>query len=92
MLENDLWLKHASHANSMATQISDGLQKISGVELTQKTEVNAVFLKLPPQQKNFFRIGPTSMSGNKKMKSVLWQAVKHPQRMWTKCLRGYVGL
>ena len=35
----------------MATQLSDGLQKISGVELTQKTEVNAVFLKLPATAK-----------------------------------------
>lgn len=55
MLENDLWLKHASHANSMATQLSDGLQKISGVELTQKTEVNAVFLKLPPTAKELLQ-------------------------------------
>ena len=55
MLENDLWLKHASHANSMATQLSDGLQKISGVELTQKTEVNAVFLKLPATAKELLQ-------------------------------------
>ena len=39
----------------MATQLSDGLQKISGVELTQKTEVNAVFLKLPPRAKELLQ-------------------------------------
>ena len=55
MLENDLWLKHASHANSMATQLSDGLQKISGVELTQKPEVNSVFLKLPAAAKELLQ-------------------------------------
>ncbi len=47
MLENDLWLKHASHANMMAALLADGIKLIHGLELTQSTEVNAVFLKLP---------------------------------------------
>ncbi|MBT94600.1 MAG: threonine aldolase [Acidimicrobiaceae bacterium] len=51
MLKNDLWLKHASHANMMATQLADGLKDIEGVELTQKTEVNAVFAKFPAEVK-----------------------------------------
>ncbi len=55
MLENDLWLKHALHANRMAAQLSDGIQKISGLELTQKTEVNAVFLKIPAKVKELLQ-------------------------------------
>ena len=33
MLENDLWLKHASHANMMAAQLADGLKHIGGSKL-----------------------------------------------------------
>ena len=55
MLENDLWLKHASHANMMAARLADGLELIEGVELTQNVEVNAVFLKLPAQSKRLLQ-------------------------------------
>ena len=55
MLENDLWLQHASHANRMAAHLSAGLQQIAGVELTQKAEVNAVFLKLPATAKELLQ-------------------------------------
>ena len=55
MLENDLWLKHASHANMMAAQLAEGLETIEGVELTQKAEVNAAFLKLPSQSRRLLQ-------------------------------------
>lgn len=54
-LENDLWLNHAAHANTMAKQLSEGLEKIAGVEITQKTEVNAVFAKLPSESISVLR-------------------------------------
>ena len=52
---NDLWLKHASHANMMAAQLADGLKHIGGVEITQSTEVNAVFLKLPARSRKLLQ-------------------------------------
>ena len=47
LFENDLGLKNAKHANQMAKLLSDEVQKIAGVELTQKTQANAVFAKIP---------------------------------------------
>jgi threonine aldolase len=44
---NDLWLKNASNANSMAKLLSSHLSNISEVEITQKVEANAVFLTVP---------------------------------------------
>jgi threonine aldolase len=49
MFKDDLWLKHASHANKMAQLLSEGISDIRDVEITQSTEVNAVFAKLPKE-------------------------------------------
>ena len=49
MFKDDLWLKHASHANEMAQLLAEGISGIRGVEITQSTEVNAVFAKLPKE-------------------------------------------
>lgn len=48
LMENDLWLQSASHANAMATRLRAAVEKIPGIQLTQKTESNAVFAVLPP--------------------------------------------
>lgn len=45
----DLWLRSASHANSMAQRLSAGLHQIPGVIVTQQVQANAVFAILPPQ-------------------------------------------
>lgn len=47
LYEGDLWLRSASHANAMAQRLRAAVEKIDGVELTQATESNAVFAKLP---------------------------------------------
>ena len=47
-LANDHWLELASHANAMATKLSDGLAKISGVKIWYPTEANEVFASFPP--------------------------------------------
>lgn len=54
LLEDDLWLRSASHANAMAghlrrsldDRIADG--SIAGLSFSQATESNAVFAVLPP--------------------------------------------
>lgn len=47
LLEGDLWLRSAGHANAMAARLRAGVEGIDGVEPTQKTESNGVFAVLP---------------------------------------------
>jgi threonine aldolase len=46
-LADDLWLKHARHANAMTRRLADGLQAISGVELLFPVEANEIFARIP---------------------------------------------
>ena len=48
LLEGDLWLRSASHANAMAARLRAAVEDIDGVKLTQETESNGVFAVLPP--------------------------------------------
>lgn len=47
LLENDVWLRHAAHANAMAQRLSQGLAGVPGVRLSSPTEANGVFVELP---------------------------------------------
>jgi threonine aldolase len=49
LLEGDLWLRNARHANAMARRLADAVTGIDGVEITQPVEANAVFATLPRQ-------------------------------------------
>ena len=46
-LGTDLWLANALRANRMAARLRAGLEKCPGVEITQKTQANACFVKIP---------------------------------------------
>ncbi|HEX4868468.1 MAG TPA: aminotransferase class I/II-fold pyridoxal phosphate-dependent enzyme [Acidimicrobiales bacterium] len=48
LLEDDLWLRHARHANAMATRLAAATRDIPGVALLGEPQVNAVFAALPP--------------------------------------------
>jgi len=47
LLEGDLWLRSAAHANAMATRLAEGLAALPGVVVTQQVEANGVFVVLP---------------------------------------------
>ncbi|NYD68024.1 threonine aldolase family protein [Agromyces atrinae] len=53
LLEGDLWLENARHANAMATRLRSGLEAgiadggFPGLGFTQPTQANAVFATLP---------------------------------------------
>jgi len=47
LLEGDLWLRSAQHANAMASRLRAAVEDIDGVRLTQSTDANAVFAALP---------------------------------------------
>ena len=61
-LTDELWRKHALHANEMAQLLAREAQKIKGIEITQKVEANGVFAIIPPtwievlQTKYFFYV------------------------------------
>lgn len=46
LLEDDLWLKNARHANAMASRLASGLSGLPGVELVYPVESDAVFARL----------------------------------------------
>ncbi len=50
MLEDDLWLKYARHANAMARQLAQRLSELPGVKVVRAVEANAVFLQLTEVQ------------------------------------------
>jgi len=47
MLEGDLWLRLASHANEMAHRIAEGISHVPGARVTQLVQANEVFAVLP---------------------------------------------
>jgi len=59
LLSNDLWRRSAAHANRMARLLANELEKVPGIELTQRVEANGVFAIVPKQfipllQKKYF--------------------------------------
>lgn len=52
LLEDDLWLTNAGHANAMAARLADGVRSIPGVELSLPVQANGLFPRLDPVLKN----------------------------------------
>jgi threonine aldolase len=48
LLQEQLWLQNAEHANAMARRLADGVAGVPGVRLHQKVESNGVFAALDP--------------------------------------------
>lgn len=46
LLEGDLWLKNAKHANAMAALLAKKLEQLPHVKLTQKVQANGIFATL----------------------------------------------
>ena len=46
LLESDLWLRNARHANAMAARLATGLDGLEGVEIVMPVETNAVFARV----------------------------------------------
>ena len=46
-LSEDLWLRHARHANAMAQRLARGLDGLAAVRLCHPVEANEVFVELP---------------------------------------------
>jgi threonine aldolase len=46
-LDNNLWLKRAAHANTLARRMGEALAQVPGAELAHAVESNAIFVRLP---------------------------------------------
>lgn len=49
LLQDDLWLANAAHANAMARRLADGAVAVDGVEIVHPVQANAVFARLRPR-------------------------------------------
>ena len=47
LLDGDLWLRNASHANEMAARLESAARAVPGVEITQAVQANTVFARIP---------------------------------------------
>jgi threonine aldolase len=72
LLEGDLWLRSASHANAMATRLRTAVDTIDGVEPTQKTESNGVFAILPEGVADRLRASFRFYDWNEASREVRW--------------------
>jgi len=48
LFTDELWLENAMHANQMAQLLAEKVKDLPGVEITQSVDINALFVKLPP--------------------------------------------
>lgn len=68
LLADGLWDRSARHANTMAARLAAGLSRFPALKLTQKVQVNGLFLILPPalipvlQEQSFFYVWNESIS------------------------------
>lgn len=47
LLEGDLWLRNAVHANAMTAKLAERMRRLDGVEIVHPVESNGVFAALP---------------------------------------------
>ncbi|MET7426464.1 low specificity L-threonine aldolase [Dactylosporangium sp. NPDC005555] len=47
LLEGDLWLRNATHANAMATRLAGQVRDLPSLEIGHPVQANAVFVRLP---------------------------------------------
>lgn len=48
LLEDDLWLRNAAHANAMAQRLCDAVSDLDGVAVTRRPAANALFAIIAP--------------------------------------------
>lgn len=49
MLQHDVWLQHARHANHMTKRLADAVRAIPGISIYLEPTVNALFVDMPPE-------------------------------------------
>ena len=72
LLEDDLWIKSAGHANAMAAKLRAAIDSIPGVQATQDTQSNGVFAVLPEGVANKLRESFRFYDWNEAAREVRW--------------------
>ncbi|MDQ6754326.1 MAG: low specificity L-threonine aldolase [Actinomycetota bacterium] len=72
LLEGDLWLRSAAHANAMATRLRASVDQIDGVQPTQATQSNGVFAILPEGAADRLRESFRFYDWNEAAREVRW--------------------
>ena len=49
IMADNVWLKHAAHANAMARRLATAIEHLPGVQLIAPAEANGVFVDMPAQ-------------------------------------------
>ena len=55
LLDNDVWLKNAAHANAMARRLYDRVKNLDGAQVLFEVQANGVFVELPKAVRNGLR-------------------------------------
>jgi len=55
ILENNIWLKYASHANECAALLEEKLKRIDEIKILYPREANSVFIDISPEMTKFLK-------------------------------------
>ena len=72
LLDGDLWLRSAQHANAMAARLAAGVSVLDGVTVTQRVQANAVFAALDPAVADRLRARFRFYDWNRATQEVRW--------------------
>lgn len=90
LLEGDLWLENARHANRMAALLSDLVAKV-GVEIAYPTQANEVFARLPVRAVEALRREGTFEVWDERADLVRfvcsWDTTEEDVRAWAEAVR-----
>ena len=92
---NDLWLKNAQHANSMARLLGSELRGLEGIQLSQEVQSNGVFVRMPGDiaeklQKSYF-FYPWNEELSEYMLMTSWDTEEKDIKDFVKLLRKELG-
>jgi threonine aldolase len=72
LLEGDLWLRNAAHANTMAQHLASAVRAVPGVQITQPVQANAVFAVIPSDVADRLRKRYAFSTWNERTGEVRW--------------------
>ncbi|XVQ08487.1 threonine aldolase family protein [Spirillospora sp. CA-255316] len=72
LLEGDLWLRNAAHANAMAQHLASAVRAVPGVRITQPVQANAVFAVIPADVADRLRKRYAFSTWNEQTGEVRW--------------------
>jgi threonine aldolase len=72
LLDGDLWLRNAAHANAMAQHLANAVRAVPGVRITQPVQANAVFAIIPAEVADRLRKRYAFSTWNHRTGEVRW--------------------